>query len=182
MAEEEDVVVGVGTEVGVVERCRAAGTARGRTRAAAGTREGEDTEGEGATEGTITKGEVGTGAEFDLWPSSRPNFENFNIGSIFWCINCIPFIFDTHYPSGKSFSIALWYDLDLWPCSGLTVLNFYAPLWKRRAYCFAPVGRYVGMSVGRYVGRSVGMSVALNLVQLITQECFPPEASNLVGR
>ena len=29
------------------------------------------------------------------------------------------------------------------------------PLWKRRAYCFAPVGRYVGMSVGRYVGRSV---------------------------
>ena len=40
----------------------------------------------------------------------------------------------------------------------------------------------VGMSVGRYVGRSVGMSVALNLVQLITQERFAPEASNLVGR
>ena len=36
----------------------------------------------------------------------------------------------------------------------------------------------VGMSVGRYVG----MSVALNLVQLITQERFAPEASNLVGR
>ena len=29
---------------------------------------------------------------------------------------------------------------------------------------------------------SVGMSVALNLVQLITQERFAPEASNLVGR
>ena len=29
---------------------------------------------------------------------------------------------------------------------------------------------------------SVGMSVALNLVQLITQEGFAPEASNLVGR
>ena len=28
---------------------------------------------------------------------------------------------------------------------------------------------------------SVGMSVALNLVQLITQERFAPEASNLVG-
>ena len=40
----------------------------------------------------------------------------------------------------------------------------------------------VGMSVGRYVGRSVGMSVSLNLVQLITQERFAPEASNLVGR
>ena len=40
----------------------------------------------------------------------------------------------------------------------------------------------VGMSVGRYVGMSVGMSVALNLVQLITQEGFAPEASNLVGR
>ena len=36
----------------------------------------------------------------------------------------------------------------------------------------------VSMSVGRYVG----MSVSLNLVQLITQECFAPEASNLVGR
>ena len=32
------------------------------------------------------------------------------------------------------------------------------------------------------VGMSVGMSVALNLVQLITQERFAPEASNLVGR
>ena len=29
---------------------------------------------------------------------------------------------------------------------------------------------------------SVGMSVSLNLVQLITQECFSLEASNLVGR
>ena len=29
---------------------------------------------------------------------------------------------------------------------------------------------------------SVGMSVALNLVQLITQEGFAPETSNLVGR
>ena len=33
------------------------------------------------------------------------------------------------------------------------------PLWKRRAYCFAPVGRYVGMSVGRSVCRSVCRSV-----------------------
>ena len=40
----------------------------------------------------------------------------------------------------------------------------------------------VGMSVGRYVGMSVGMSVSLNLVQLITQQRFAPEASNLVGR
>ena len=40
----------------------------------------------------------------------------------------------------------------------------------------------VGMSVGRYVSRSVGMSVSLNLVQLITQECFAKEPSNLVGR
>ena len=29
---------------------------------------------------------------------------------------------------------------------------------------------------------SVGMSVSLNLVQLITQECFAQEASNFVGR
>ena len=44
------------------------------------------------------------------------------------------------------------------------------PFEKGGAYCFAHVGRYVGMSV------------ALNLVQLITQERFAPEASNLVGR
>ena len=48
------------------------------------------------------------------------------------------------------------------------------PFEKGGAYCFA--------HVGRYVGRSVGMSVSLNLVQLITQERFTPEASNLVGR
>ena len=40
----------------------------------------------------------------------------------------------------------------------------------------------VGMSVCRSVGMSVGMSVALNLVQLITQERFAPEPSNLVRR
>ena len=44
------------------------------------------------------------------------------------------------------------------------------PFEKGGAYCFAHVGPYVGMSV------------SLNLVQLITQECFAQEASNLVGR
>ena len=38
------------------------------------------------------------------------------------------------------------------------------------------------MSVRLSVRPSVGMSVSLNLVQLITQEGFAPEASNLVGR
>ena len=38
------------------------------------------------------------------------------------------------------------------------------------------------MSVCWSVGPSVAMSVSLNLVQLITQESFAPEASNLVGR
>ena len=32
------------------------------------------------------------------------------------------------------------------------------------------------------VGMSVGLSESLNLVQLITQERFAPEAPNLVGR
>ena len=44
------------------------------------------------------------------------------------------------------------------------------PFEKGGAYCLAHVGRYVDMSV------------SLNLVQLITQECFAQEASNLVGR
>ena len=52
------------------------------------------------------------------------------------------------------------------------------PFEKGGAYCFAHVGRSVGRSVGLYVG----MSVSLNLVQLITQEWFAQEASNLVGR
>ena len=30
--------------------------------------------------------------------------------------------------------------------------QLYAPFEKGGAYCFAHVGRYVGMSVGRYVG------------------------------
>ena len=53
-------------------------------------------------------------------------------------------------------------------------LMIMPPFEKGGAYCVAPVGRSVC--------RSVGMSVALNLVQLITQEGFAPEASNLVGR
>ena len=51
---------------------------------------------------------------------------------------------------------------------------FMPPSEKGEAYCFA--------HVGRYGGRSVGMSVSLKLVQLITQERFAPEASNLVGK
>ena len=52
------------------------------------------------------------------------------------------------------------------------------PFEKGGAYCFA----HVGQSVGRLVGLYVGMSVSLNLVQLITQKGFAPQASNLVGR
>ena len=47
-------------------------------------------------------------------------------------------------------------------------VSFYAPLRKRW-------GDFA-------LHMSVGMSVSLNLVQLITQECFAQEASNLVGR
>ena len=48
------------------------------------------------------------------------------------------------------------------------------PFEKGGAYCVA--------HVGRSVRPSVGMLVSLNLVQMITQEGFAPEASNLVGR
>ena len=47
---------------------------------------------------------------------------------------------------------------------------------------FEKGGAYCVSHVGRSVCRSVSMSVSLNLVQLITQEGFAPEASNLVGR
>ena len=49
-------------------------------------------------------------------------------------------------------------------------MHFYAPFGKGGAYCVA------------HVSQSVDMSVSLNLVQLITQEGFAPEASNLIGR
>ena len=62
----------------------------------------------------------------------------------------------------------------------LNPLYFYAPPLKKEGHIALHMS--VGMSVGRYVGMSVGMSVSLNLVQLITQERFTPEASNLVGR
>ena len=52
------------------------------------------------------------------------------------------------------------------------------PFEKGGAYCVA----HVGLSVRPSVRPSVGMSVSLNLVQLITEERFAPEASNLVGR
>ena len=59
----------------------------------------------------------------------------------------------------------------------------FMPLFKEGgAYCVVHVGRYISRSVGRYIGRYVGMSVSLNLVQLITQEHFVLEASNLVHR
>ena len=56
-----------------------------------------------------------------------------------------------------------------------------------KVYIFMPPLKKEGhialhLSVGRSVCRSVGMSVALNLVQLITQEGFATEAANLVGR
>ena len=53
----------------------------------------------------------------------------------------------------------------------------YAPLRRRRG-----ILRYTCRSVCQYVGRFVGMSVSLNLVQLITQEPFAPEASNFESR
>ena len=53
------------------------------------------------------------------------------------------------------------------------LIHLYAPLWKRRG---------ILRCTCRSVCRLVGMSVVLNLVQLITQEGFAPEASNLVGR
>ena len=56
-------------------------------------------------------------------------------------------------------------------CFGLI---FMPPFKEGGAYCFAHVGR----SIGLYVG----MSISLNLVQLISQERFAPEASNMVGR
>ena len=57
---------------------------------------------------------------------------------------------------------------------------------QQQAYLFPPLKKEghiaLHMSVGMSVGRLVGMSVAFNLVQLIAQERFAPEASNLVGR
>ena len=50
---------------------------------------------------------------------------------------------------------------------------------KAKQYYYAPPlkkERHIALHM------SVGMSVSLNIVQLMTQEGFAPEASNLVGR
>ena len=60
----------------------------------------------------------------------------------------------------------------------ICMVFYYAPFAEGGVYCSAHLGR----SVGRYVGRSVGISVYINLLQLITQEGYAQEASNLVGR
>ena len=49
-------------------------------------------------------------------------------------------------------------------------------------YLCPPLKKEGHIALHMSVGRSVGMSVSLNLVQMITQERFAPEASNLVGR
>ena len=51
-------------------------------------------------------------------------------------------------------------------------MDIYAPLWKKEGH----------IALHMSVGKLVGMSVSLNLVQLITQERFAQEPSNLVGR
>ena len=53
-------------------------------------------------------------------------------------------------------------------------ITFLCPPLKKEGHIALHMS--VGMSVCRSVCRSVGMSVALNLVQLITQERFTPEA------
>ena len=50
------------------------------------------------------------------------------------------------------------------------------------AFIMPPFEKGGNIALHLSVGMSVGMSVSLNLVQLITQERYAPEASNLVGR
>ena len=69
------------------------------------------------------------------------------------------------------------------PGSNQTVgKNFYAPPPPLKKEGHIALHMSVRRSVCPSVRLSVGMSVSLNLVQLITQEGFAPEASNLVGR
>ena len=50
----------------------------------------------------------------------------------------------------------------------LDLVNFYAPLRRKRAYCFAPVGR----SVGRYVGRSVDQTMSAQYLENLLLDCY----------
>ena len=69
---------------------------------------------------------------------------------------------------------------------GRSEMIFMSPFEKGGAYLCPHLKKeghiVLHLSVGRSVCRYVGMTVALNLVQLITQEGFAPEALNLVGR
>ena len=78
-------------------------------------------------------------------------------------------------------TIALW-DLGIWflcVCSlwlHFAYTKFLCPLLEKEGHIA------LHMSVGMSVCMSVCITVYLNLVQLITQECFAQEASNLIGR
>ena len=48
-------------------------------------------------------------------------------------------------------------------------------------YFYAPFEKGGHIALHMSVGMSVGISVSLNIVQMITQERFAQEASNLVG-
>ena len=56
----------------------------------------------------------------------------------------------------------------------ISIYIFITPFKEGGAYLFAHVSHNVSLLVG--------MSVSPNFVQLITQQHFTPEASNLVGR
>ena len=77
---------------------------------------------------------------------------------ILWVYYTIPF----------GFSL-IWHFLDI----TFQLLNYFV---------MPPLKKEGHIALHMSVGRSVGMSVSFNLVQLITQERFAPETSNLVCR
>ena len=80
----------------------------------------------------------------------------------------------------------LWFDKDrpVNACANTVICTKYSytfimlPILRKSLIFMPPFekGGHIALHM------SVGMSVSLNLVQLITQECFAQEASNLVGR
>ena len=91
--------------------------------------------------------------------------------------------FQIHAPQGRyDLDLPLWTNLYVCLHLGLLLVGYTLLSSIKQVsmeYIFMPPFEKGGAYCVAYV---VGMSVSLNLVQLITQERFAPEASNLVGR
>ena len=93
------------------------------------------------------------------------------------------FVFGDHkVVAEKWYFQACKWQITCWKYVNFGLLSFSKLITSIMACIFMPSFEKGGAYCFAHVGRSVSMPVSLNLVQLITQEGFAHQPSNLVGR